>query len=837
LRKTRVLCKFTVAKQDYITEGKFVQYPYPIKGIFDLGFLNVQCPTPASAPAGSGTVSVALNGQSFVGNLPVRVLTQLQINIIQPRCGPREGGTNVNLNLAGIQDNEYGNLYFSWSGVCTDPLTADLFAKPGQLTTITPPSPYQETSGGFSLVAFTARDKSYFQGNKTVDTSRNHFESSLDFLYYRRPVITRIQPHGGIYTGGTPVIIEGAFFFSEPDYGCTPKCKFGDQYVEAEFLSALRIRCIAPAGTLGTFVPLTVSMNGQDIADSAQNQTFAYINRPTITKISPTAGPSTGGTPLYIDGEGFVDLSQYPEEFACIFTPIDSNEPPKVTPASFESANQIICSTPGGWNAGTTTRVGFSQNGIDWSQDDVRFKFYQINRIFPLSGPANGESVVTISGSGLLPDKQVGPPACKINNVVVQALSATSESIQCRVPAASQGEQFHGNVDFWYTLDGERWEQVIQGFTYYQQPEITQVIPSYVASTGGTLKVKGSHFRANFYGAEPTCRLNNAYAPVEFVSDTEIRCPFDAVEFNPEQSLYLQVALNNASFTEKAEIGKVQVYQVTSIKPLTGPKQGGTPITVTGANFPANSVPRCKFGIPGSSTVSQGTVINENKITCNVPAAKFPKGFDTFVVPFELSFDNDEYDSWGHSGLYYSYYTNPQIADVSPLQVPVDQTELITITAKSNHPFNSSIVGSNVVHTNAFLDVDIVCRFGRFGTTSGALIDYDQIGCPSPNTRMEQTEIGAESVDFEISLNGQDFIKYSKPFTFIGTKTTAQSSSAWMVMLLFGTATFFFLLFVITKSFDPFNGQNRSQAKAQQPLDKEISKTDSLNNTQQPIIA
>jgi len=578
LRKTRVLCKFTINKQDTITEGKFVQYPYPIQGVFDLSYLNVQCPTPIPSSAGSGTVSLALNGQSYVGNLPITVLPQLQVSVIQPRCGPREGGTNINMNLAGIQDDEYGNLYFSWSGVCTDPLTADLFAKPGQLTTITPPSPYDETSGGFSLVAFTARDKSSFQDNSTLDTIRNHFESSLDFLYYRRPVITRIQPHGGIYTGGTPVIVEGAFFFSQPSYGCTPKCKFGDQYVEAEFLSALRIRCIAPAGTLGSFVPLTVSMNGQDVADSADNQTFAYINRPSISRITPTAGPSTGGTMLVIEGEGFVDLSAYPEEFACSFTPIDSSEPTKVTPASFMNSNQIACSTPGGWNAGTKTQVAFSLNGIDWSTNDVKFRFYQISKIFPLSGPSNGESLVTISGSGLLPDVQVGPAACRINNIVVNATVATSETIQCRVPAATQGDQFHGNVDFYYTLDGERWEPVIQGFTYYQQPEVDQVIPSYIASTGGTLKVKGSHFRANFYGAEPTCRLNNAYAPVEFISDTEIRCPFEAVEFNPDQGLYLQVALNNASFTEKAEVLKVNVYQVSSIKPLSGPKEGGTPV-------------------------------------------------------------------------------------------------------------------------------------------------------------------------------------------------------------------------------------------------------------------
>ena len=205
-------------------------------------------------------------------------------------------------------------------------------------------------------------------------------------------------------------------------------------------------------------------------------------------------------------------------------------------------------------------------------------------------------------------------------------------------------------------------------------------------------------------------------------------------------------------------------------------------------------------------------------------------------------------DSLGHSGLYYSYYTNPQIADVSPLQVPVDQSLLVTVTATSAHPFNSckifhiispnsfkAIVGSNVVHTNAFLDADIVCRFGSFGTTSGALIDYDQIGCPSPNTRMEQGDISSESVDFEVSINGQDFIKYSKPFKFIGTKTTTESSSSsWMILLLFGSATFFFILFVIAKSFDPSNGRNGIKDK-KSFAKEELSGDDqsSVNNSAQ----
>ena len=641
LRKARILCRFTIAKQVITTEGKIVEYPYPVKGKFDSSHANVQCPTPYLSQPGKGTVSVSLNGFNFVGDLPVTALPQLQIETVGPKCGPREGGTRVDVKVDGIQTSDIKNLFFSWSSICTDPFTEEMFSnKAGLITTVTPPAPDQNSPGGSSLIVFTAKEKVDFEDDSSVEIVRNHFEASADFLYYRRPIITRVYPHGGIFTGGTPVIIQGAFFFSEPKFDCTPKCIFGNTTVEAEFISSVRIGCISPPGKLGEFVPLSVTVNGQDSADSATPQTFTYIGVPSIQSISPVAGPTTGGTVIYLTGKDFVDMSNYPEEFVCIFRPVESAEPPRIMPAFFINSTAVSCSTPGGWLAGTIVNIAVSFNGIDFSRNDVKFRFYQISRVFPLSGPSIGGSEITITGAGLNPDEKKGNPGCKIGSVVTEAISATDEEMVCILPAAASGPAYHGRVNFYYTLDGQRWEHVIQGFTYYQQPEVSQIVPKFIAASGGKIKVQGSNFVANFADGVPSCRIDDTIVIAENVSNNEITCVFSGVEFDEDSDHYLQVSLNNASFTDKSEATKINVFRVSSIKPPAGTIQGGTHLIVTGKNFPTDSTPLCKFG----SIVTYGSVMNENKIACSAPAAEvIEKTNEPFTVPFMLGFGNGEY--------------------------------------------------------------------------------------------------------------------------------------------------------------------------------------------------
>ncbi|WP_425273471.1 IPT/TIG domain-containing protein, partial [Pedobacter miscanthi] len=59
----------------------------------------------------------------------------------------------------------------------------------------------------------------------------------------------------------------------------------------------------APAGT-GT-VDVRITTTGGTSATSASDQ-FTYIAAPTVTALSPTSGPTSGGTSVTINGTNFI---------------------------------------------------------------------------------------------------------------------------------------------------------------------------------------------------------------------------------------------------------------------------------------------------------------------------------------------------------------------------------------------------------------------------------------------------------------------------------------------------------------------------------------------------
>jgi len=104
------------------------------------------------------------------------------------------------------------------------------------------------------------------------------------------------------------------------------------------------------------------------------------------------------------------------------------------------------------------------------------------------------------------------------------------------------------------------------------------------------------------------------------------------------------------------------------------------------------------------------------------------------------------------------------------------------------------------------LNTNIICRFGRFGSTSGALIANNQVACPSPSTRIAPEYLAEENVEIELALNGQDFIKVSIPFRFVGTKPAGNNNNErtkWVLTVLMGGIVLVFILYVILRSFVP----------------------------------
>jgi len=390
VRKMKIRCRYQVGDETVVTRGTLVDYPFPTS-YNAKNQKAIDCPLPPLKNTGNGVLSITLNGENYAAGIPITVKPELKIVSISPQCGQKAGDTRVTISTRGFDNADLNKLFFTWSTVCTAPIGRELLLEDNKISTITPPVPYVETSpGGTSLVYFAIEKKEILENGTIRGQIQNHYESLNEFLYYRMPIVKYVYPHSGSFRGGTPVLIEGAFFFNDLKHACTPKCKFGNKIVEAEYLSTVQLRCLAPPDVEKNAVSLTVTMNGFENVASEERHVFTYFPDSVIKDISPKSGPSTGGTLLVLTGSNFIDLSAYPNEFGCVFRSLSLNTIKK-TNAKFLNSTTILCTTPGGWGAGTLASVDITYNGMEFTNSNQTFRFYQIDSITPRSGPASGD--------------------------------------------------------------------------------------------------------------------------------------------------------------------------------------------------------------------------------------------------------------------------------------------------------------------------------------------------------------------------------------------------------------------------------------------------------------
>ena len=147
-------------------------------------------------------------------------------------------------------------------------------------------------------------------GSGTVDvsvvtpTGRSSATASDRFTYVAPPpplpVVTSLTPTGGPAAGGTAVTITGTGFAG------TTAVTFGTASAASfQILSPTSISAVSPAGS--GIVDVTVIAPGGTSATSATDR-FTYAappSRPVVTSLTPSSGPSAGGTVVTITGSGF----------------------------------------------------------------------------------------------------------------------------------------------------------------------------------------------------------------------------------------------------------------------------------------------------------------------------------------------------------------------------------------------------------------------------------------------------------------------------------------------------------------------------------------------------
>ena len=241
------------------------------------------------------------------------------ISSVSPNVGPAAGGTTVIItgsDFTGATSVKFGTTAAaSFTVNSNTQITATTHAGSGIVDV------HVTTAGGTS--AASAADQ-------------------FDFI--AAPIITSVSPNVGPLGGGTSVLITGTNF-----NGATSVMFRASAAASFLVLSNTQISATNPAGS--GIVNVSVTTPYGTLAVTTADQ-FTYVAMPTVTKVSPATGLTTGGTSVTITGTNLANAT---------FVFFDTLVVPRTSFVS-NSATQIVLKSPADPTVGpvdvTVTTVG-----------------------------------------------------------------------------------------------------------------------------------------------------------------------------------------------------------------------------------------------------------------------------------------------------------------------------------------------------------------------------------------------------------------------------------------------------------------------------------------------
>ncbi|WP_245560436.1 IPT/TIG domain-containing protein, partial [Nocardia asiatica] len=275
--------------------------------------------------------------------------------------------------------------------------------------------------------------------------------NGVAYTYLAVPSLSSVSPSQGSTAGGTTVTLTGSGLsgVTSVNFGATPAASFTVN-------SGNQITAVSPPGS--GIVSITVTGPG----GTSNPVTFVYVVVPTITSISPTAGPASGGNSVVITGSGFSGpLTVRFGNTATIFT---VNSPTQITAIAPPGSGTVQV---------TVTGSGGTSNGVSYTYAGVP----SLTSISPTTAPVTGGTTVVLTGTGLSTATAVNFGATPATSFVVNS----DTQITAVVPAGT------GTVQVTVTTAGGTTNGV--PLTYVGVPALTTAVPNVGPVTGGTTVV------------------------------------------------------------------------------------------------------------------------------------------------------------------------------------------------------------------------------------------------------------------------------------------------------------------------------------------------------------
>ena len=438
---------------------------------------------------------------------------------VSPASGPVTGGTVVTVTGTGFTQVRKA----SFGGTAGSALTVV------SATKLKVKSP-AHTSGTIDVRVATA------SGTSAISAADR-------FRYGIPPAITAISPAAGLTGGGTKVTLTGT------NLSTTRLVTFGGVRASGlKILSSTKVTAIAPAHATGAVQVRATTAFGTSLT-SASNK-FAYGVLPIVTGLSPSSGPSTGGTTVIVTGSGFTGATavKFGTNAASHFT-VSSGT--KITAAAPPG-------TPGTVNLRVTTAFGTSATSTAGRYTYTAPVGPSVSGLNPASGPAAGRTSVTISGSGF-----TGATEVHFGQAAAASFTVDSGTQITAVSPASTG-----TVDVTVTTPtGASATTSADRYTYTAPagPSVSGLNPASGPAAGATsVTISGS----GFTGATEVHFGSAAAASFTVDSDAQITA------VSPAGTGAMNVTVTTANGTSTADASSQWTY-------TTG--QGSCTITWTGA--------------------------------------------------------------------------------------------------------------------------------------------------------------------------------------------------------------------------------------------------------------
>lgn len=720
---------------------------------------TVSCISPPHMP-GVTALRLSMNGQQFVETgLYFEYLVESTVRAISPSSGPWHGGTVVEVAGTGFANST------GLSCLLADRRLPATFVDSGRLRCTTP-----AIAASSQLLPLM------------LEVSNNGFDftngSTAQYYFVPALSIRHMWPTNGPVGGGTSVSVYGSGFSSGND---RVLCIFrgGDaQETLATVSSDNELSCPAPP-YMGSSSggPVRVELTNNNGADRvASSANFTYVPSIRLSGVNPSQSGEEGGATVVVAGENFVASPA----LSCRFGDQDA------TPAvAFISSTRVSCFVPESLVGPREVRVTVSNNGQDFadgsSLDFTYLPAFTITKIEPNTGPVDGGTEITLSGTGL---SETGPWACIFaENVAMPAAQLPGGRLRCKSPAQPPGRVklrvFRSPSSLASAVSGaiaaaatDSLRDFGLGFEYQGTVFISSVEPRSGSNLGGTpvtlrgfgLGDSSSTLTCGF--GEPNGQLSTSpgvraspgvvvcTSPPRPAGERQVSSSASSVGFENPSVVSVMLSLNGADFTSRGpQYTYYEPVAVLGVFPTVGSVNGGTVVTVVGRNFIPSEALSCRFG--GFAT-SPGEFVSSEAIRCSAPPS--PDG----PTKVEVSVSNNLIEfSEPSSATTFEYHPQARPERFHPTVAPLSGSTVVTIEGGA---FSAPTVAQ----------AQLACKFGNV-VAMASLESPTRITCKAPASSTEKhvpVQVTVNGLDWEdVGTAGQDaaldlFTYYHPPETY-----------------------------------------------------------------------